>query len=372
MAGTAASRAPRVLRRPARTVRRMVADAAIVRRAAEVHRAGLLPVTARALGLRRRGWAMSDAAVLGLLDPVEGPPRERWAVRRREVLALQEALNPAEAEHLTEDKAEFARVCDAAGIPTVPVAAVLARDGDGAAGWADALARLAPARFVVKPSDAGLASGVRVMERAGDGAVDHEGRSWSWGRLASALTAEPWAAFVVQERLHPHPEIARLSGSTALQCIRVVTLLDGEGRARVLYRALRIAVGPGTTDAFRAPEGRTSGNLLARVGDDGMLALPVGVAPTGYGLVRLERHPVTGHALAGLPVPWAAEADLLAMRAAEAVRPLRTVGWDVALLPDRPVVLEGNAWWGATGDPDGALVAVRDALRAAVEGPPAG
>ena len=48
---------------------------------------------------------------------------------------------------------------------------------------------------------------------------------------------------------------------------------------------------------------------------------------------------------------------------------LRTIGWDVALLPDRPVVLEGNAWWGATGDPDGALVAVRDALRAAVEDP---
>ena len=56
----------------------------------------------------------------------------------------------------------------------------------------------------------------------------------------------------------------------------------------------------------------------------------------------------------------------LAVRAARAVAPLRTVGWDVAPTADGPMVLEGNAWWAPLQDPAGGSVPVRDALRQAV------
>jgi hypothetical protein len=296
---------------------------------------------------------------------------ERWAIRRREVLRLQEALNPASAVGATEDKARFAALCDRWGLPTPPVVAVLARSQDARAtarAWAAALARDAPPEMVVKPSSGSLATGVRVLRRTASGVADHTGREMSWDDLARELVAGPGDTLLVQPRLHPHPALASLTGRDVLQCLRVVTLLDADGRAGVLYTALRIAVGDTPVDSFRARGAGSTGNLIARVGDDGRLAAPVGVAPSGFGLVRVPRHPGTDRLLEGWAVPQAGEARALAARAAEAFAPLRTVGWDVAPTADGPVLLEGNVWWGATGDPDGALLPVRAALVGAVAG----
>ena len=162
---------------------------------------------------------------------------------------------------------------------------------------------------MVKPVTGSLARGLRLLERTGEGARDQLGRRRSWAELAQELAAEPWTGFVVQERLYPHPALERLSGSDALQCLRIVTLVEGAGRARVLYRALRIVVGTGATDSFRAEGGRATGNLIARVEQNGRLALPVGVAPGGFGLVRVAGHPSTGRLISeGVEVPWAAGA----------------------------------------------------------------
>jgi hypothetical protein len=60
-----------------------------VRGAARAHGAPAPLVALRALRLARRGWYMEDLALLGLLDPVGGPARERWAVRRRDIEGLQ-------------------------------------------------------------------------------------------------------------------------------------------------------------------------------------------------------------------------------------------------------------------------------------------
>ncbi len=42
------------------------------------------------------------------------------------------------------------------------------------------------------------------------------------------------------------------------------------------------------------------------------------------------------------------------------------MGWDVAPVPGGAVLIEGNAWWGASADPDGRLLPVKAALEAAV------
>lgn len=345
--------------------------------AARAHRAPLPAVAARASRLRRQGWHVGDLALLGLLDPRQGPARERWAVRRGEVLALQEALNPAWAVPETLDKRRFAAACARRGIATPPLAAVLERSGGRrptAAAWARALAERAPAEAVVKPASAELGAGVRVLRRQGRGARDAAGRRWSWDDLAADLARARHEAYVVQPRLRPCAELRRLSGSEVLQCLRIVTLLDERGRAEVLYAVLRISASAAVVDSFRAPGSGATGNLIARVERDGTLAIPVGVAPGGYGLVRVAVHPATGVALPGRPAPGWEAARALALRAAEAFAPVRTVGWDVAVTDEGPVVVEGNAWWGATGDPDGALLPVRDALRRAVAaaGSPAG
>ena len=45
-------------------------------------------------------------------------------------------------------------------------------------------------------------------------------------------------------------------------------------------------------------------------------------------------------------LPIGAAAKELVTSAALTFLPLRTIGWDVALTPMGPVLIEGNAWWG--------------------------
>lgn len=343
-----------------------------LRGASRAHHAPLSRVALRAWRLTRRGWHMGDLALLGLLDPVGGPERERWAVRRGEFERLQELLNPPGDVPLVQDKRLFEEACRERGLPTPEVIAVLERAGDPETTvrrWWRALVDHAPEDLVIKPISGQRGIGVRILRRIPGGVDDMRGTTLTWEGLARELEGGPDPAYLIQPRVRCHPELRALSGRDALQSLRIVTLLDADGRAEVLYALLRIAVGDALMDGFRAPDSGSTGNLIARVEADGTIATPVTVAPSGYGLVRVPRHPVTGLELTGFAVPEWETARELALRAAEAFAPLRTVGWDIAPVPGDAVLIEGNAWWGASADPDGRLLPVRAALEAAVSAP---
>lgn len=337
--------------------------------AARAHQAPLPRVALRAWRMTRRGWHMGDLALLGLLDPVEGPERERWAVRRGEFERLQEVLNPAAAVPLVQDKHVFEETCRDRGLPTPAIDAVLERGDDRDATvrtWARSLEEHARADLAVKPVSGQRGIGVRILRRVPGGVDDNRGTTLTWMELARELEAGPGETLIVQPRVFCHPDLRALSGRDALQTVRIVTLLDEDGRARILYALLRIAVGEELMDGFRAADSGSTGNLIARVEEDGTIALPVAASPSGFGLIRVARHPVTGRELAGYRVPeWEAARDL-ALRTAEAFAPLRTVGWDVAPVPGGAELIEGNAWWGASADPDGCLLPVRAALEDAI------
>ncbi len=322
-------------------------------------------VALRALRLRTRGWHLGDMAAAGLLDPRQSPAQKPWAVVPRHLERLQEALNPPEAVPLCEDKRLFAAACERFGLPTPPLAATLERSPDAgatAAAWARLLGDRAPAEFVVKPVDGHRGIGVRVLARAPEGAVRHDGGPVAWDALAQELLADRHPAYVVQERLHPHPELVRLTGSRALQTIRVMTLVEPDGRARVLSWGIRLAIGDQPIDSFH---GGSTGNLWALMNEDGSLATPLTVGPGGFAFVHVPVHPTTGIALAGHVAPGWEEARDLALRAARAFAVLPAVGWDVAVTPDEVTLTEGNAWWSLL-DPDGPIGEVTVALRASL------
>lgn len=345
----------RLAARPARLVGGL-------REAARAHDAATARVALRAARMRLRGWRLADMAALGLLDPA-APVDAAWAVRPGELTELQDRLNPPEAVARVEDKALFARICRRHGIPTPPTVAVLRRSSDRhwtVRDWAETLAREAPSAFVVRPASGPRAVGVRVLRRAELEAPGGDGVGW--GDLARELADGPWPELIVQAAPEPHPELAALCGGGVLATLRIVTLRD-EGRpARVLWAGLRLPTGADPAEGYRS----AGTGLRARVRRDGTLDRGVMVAPSGHGLLWVDEHPVSGRRISGTPVPdWEGCRDLAA-RAARAVAPLRTVGWDVAPTADGPVVVEGNAWWAALQDPAGGSVPVRDALRQAV------
>jgi hypothetical protein len=331
--------------RPLRVAGRLAA-------ASRHHGAPLPRVATHAYRQTRRGWRLGELAMLGLLDPDRGPDRAPWAVRAAEIERLQEALNPPEHVPVCEDKRRFADFCARAGLPGPRRLAVLERDAEPAATvleWSRILAEEGARRdIVVKPAGGHRGVGVRVLGRSCGALADHRGTPLDPVRLARRLAADEWAAYVVEERVRPHPALRALAGHEYLNTLRIVTLAEEGAPPRIVGCLWRVGTGGEPVDSFRSGATR---NLCAAVGEDGRAGMPWALAQSGFGLEPVPVHPATGARIEGYRVPdWNLARDL-ALRAAEALRELPSVGWDVALTDRGPMVIEGNAWWAWLCDP---------------------
>lgn len=345
--------------------------ARLLRRAARRHDAGVVAVSRRALRLYRvDGFRLAEAAPLGLLDPrVPDEALARYASRRR-LRPIQARLNASGLSALTEDKAVFYLFCRRLGLPIPALYALFYR---GAAGWGEggtvladrrawrALLDRLPDEFVVKPARASFGRGVTLVHREGGAFVDHLGRRASADELLDRLDADPEdEAFVVQERLRNHAELVRLSGSDTLQTMRIHTLVAPDGDCRVLEASLKVVTGDAIIDNIE--DGRT-GNVIAPISlPDGRLGQAVRESPDALACVSLAEHPRTGRRFEEITLPGWAEACALVRGAALEFLPLRALGWDVALTPRGPVIVEANMWWGPPNQVDG----MPDLLRALV------
>jgi len=302
---------------------------------------------ARARRLRRaHGFSLEESLALGLLDPAA--PLPTALISKREASAVQRRLNPHALEPLTENKAVFAAVAAAHGLPVPETLALLSRTGpagarpraETVAAWTRVLAGLRM-DVVVKPVHGWHGEGVRILRHAADGLRVEGGGTTTPGALAEELWDEGVGAWLVQPRLHNAGELAAIGRPGALHTLRVVTLCGPGGEARVLYAALRIAVSSPVAN-FR---GGTRGNLHVDLDDRGVLRAAWRPGSHGAGLEPATHDPVSGRPLAGVVLPGWDEAVGVCRRAARAFLPMRCIGWDVALTPAGPVLIEANAWW---------------------------
>jgi hypothetical protein len=273
---------------------------------------GRLAVAARLAGVwRRTGIRPGEALALGLGDPAVSDETLSACLSKVEMVALQDALNPTELTCLTEDKSVFYPLCQALHIPVPATLAIVTPGGGWVAGgrpltgreaWAGHFAEALPATFVSKPARGAYGDAVTVWSRVEGGFADHRGRVHSAAELHHALASHPaHRCFVVQERLADHEELRRLTGSAYLQTVRAATLVEPDGRPRLLYAELKLITGSNVIDNYM--EGRT-GNLCANVAcDSGLLAPARRPSPDGVGFVAVPNHPGTGLALEGVRLP---------------------------------------------------------------------
>ena len=84
--------------------------------------------------------------------------------------------------------------------------------------------------------------------------------------------------------------------------------------------------------------------------------------PNAILIERIERHPDSGVRFRDFLVPQWPMLREAAKHAAAAFPEFRTVGWDVALTPDGPVILEGNWHY----DPDGPQITLDRGIKSQV------
>lgn len=322
----------------------------------ECARASGTPVAALAPRFLRfvlaEGYSPSEVLMLGLLRG-DGPIDPRRFISKERMLAHQVRVNGREYFPYTEDKLVFFERCLAHGLPTPRVrgayAASAADTGSALPVARDAvqlsrlLARHAPWDFVIKPVDGVHGQGVRVLRYADGALATTAGQRQTVDSLVARLSASAYRHWLLQDRLFPHDDLVALSGSAFLQTARLVTAIKPDGHVIVPAAWLRIIGGDSAFDNFNFG---ASGNLV------GTLELPSGrldhvlaPGPPGHGLVEAARHPGTGAAFERFRLPFAQEILDLVQRAAKAFAPLRTIGWDVAITPDGPSLIEGNVTW---------------------------
>lgn len=232
------------------------------------------------------------------------------------------------------NKAKFAAYCQANGIRTVTT--LMSLDGT------DPEWPLPDEDLFVKPTGG---RGGRGAER-----WDCVAPSTFEGPAAERLSADELVQrlversrdtpLIVQQRMRPHPELSRITAG-ALPTLRVLTCLNEEDEPEVMAAMIRTSFGAN----------RTVDNLHA--GGIGTL-VDVGTGRLGKAsnlgadarLGWFSAHPDTGVQIEGAVVPcW----ELVKSAAVAAHRHFSdrvVIGWDVAVLEDGPIFIEGN------GNPD--------------------
>ncbi|WP_428245404.1 sugar-transfer associated ATP-grasp domain-containing protein [Ferrovibrio sp.] len=290
------------------------------------------------------GWVRRGSHMLALAWIDNVPPRNYVAYRlhdpaRREridasfygseilnLCAHLNRLNGAAGDDV-QDKARFAELCRAHGLPCIPTLAVF-RDGvqampsvpflpDGPDLWVKDLA-----------GDRG--SGATRWQREGE-VYRH---AWD-GRLcrpAELVAAWRQRDCIIQPCLDNHPALASLSAG-ALIDFRIITGIDRQGCVTVIAALAQLPC-----------SGQPARFIFAPVGPAGEIR-----SPGLHGLQPVSHHPDTGEPLAGAMVPcWPQALDLVVRAHGEVPEFSRFIflGWDVAITEAGPLLIETNAGWG--------------------------
>ncbi len=247
------------------------------------------------------------------------------------------AINRVKDLAVIDDKARFAVFCARHGLPTVPI---LAEFGPGGAEtWSGPTGELPRGDVFVKQSAATAVAGagaecwsydrLRGCWRRGEQALDAQALLERLRRLGSR------ARIVLQLRVHNHEKVGVFS-LRALCTVRAVTIKSQGKPAAHVRSCLRMPTGDAEVDH------PVHGGLAAPVLPGGILGAAVGnVVGPPY-----ASHPATGARIEGSELPFFAAVVALTEQAHDLAGVSAAIGWDIAITPDGPLLLEGNSVWG--------------------------
>jgi hypothetical protein len=251
----------------------------------------------------------------------------------------------------TGDKVRFTAHCVENGLTTIPILALIDSQPTAASAAfarptsADELAQVlerAPARLFVKLIDGTL--GIDAF------ALTREAGQWRFcNQMGSASELHRFLlgrlcgrrGWMMQPFVEANASLRRIMAPNALGTIRAITFWVGE-EPKIAVPILRIPAGDNVADNFSHG---LSGNLVA----------PIDLASGTLGRARYsrnrswpdivvtDRHPDTGGTITGFTLPFWRETKDLLIRAQASIPHMKTVGWDIAITDDGPLIVEANS-----------------------------
>lgn len=186
---------------------------------------------------------------------------------------------------------------------------------------------------VVKPVDGMMGHDIFFLCRRG-GRLFKEDQPCSLEELDEIYAS---SGYIIQERVVQHADLAALC-PTSVNTIRLYTVMLEDGQVIPFAPLLRIGrlgslVDNWATGGIAVGIDAATGKLLAR-----------GVFKPGCGTFAFE-HPETHVRFEGYPVPFYKEAEEMAVRLHRLMYRNHSIGWDIAITAQGPVIIEGNDRW---------------------------
>lgn len=135
------------------------------------------------------------------------------------------------------------------------------------------------------------------------------------------------------EVIKQHEEINAIY-SKSINTLRILTHFE-KGNVGIISSLMRIGVGGSIVD------NATSGGLFIGIDQEQGTLKRKAYRNLKFGGEELEKHPDTGFEFNNFQIPFFEEACTLAIDAAKYI-PNGLVGWDIAIAPDGPTIIEGN------------------------------
>ena len=136
----------------------------------------------------------------------------------------------------------------------------------------------------------------------------------------------------IEDVIENHPDIDKIYPFSA-NTMRVITIVDAKGEPHVIYGVFKMG---------------KNGRVVDNYGLHGPVDLETGefLFPAHSGDTTEDQHytehPYSHVQLVGMKVPMVKEVVECAKKAARVVPQMRYIGWDIAITPDGPAIIEGN------------------------------
>lgn len=299
----------------------------------------------------KKGFRPEYAFQLGLLNPEITESEISRYISKKAMIKIQEKLNPKSWEPLTEDKSIFYRYCMEIGIHIPQLYAISFKGSPGWSfngnvlnslqDWIKFLQEEVPSEFVIKPAGGAYGLDIQIFNRHEYTFTDTTGDKYCVDDIYKKIFSNPiYDCFIIQERIMNHAKIIDFTGSDTLQTLRMISFINSRNQQpQILYSSLKVASGKGIVDNF---ERGMTGNLKAEVSEKGFLEPAVTIGQNYPGIKSLIRHPKTNLRFDELQIPYWNETCDIIKKIAIKFLPVKIVGWDVAIAPNGPVLIEGN------------------------------
>ena len=288
------------------------------------------------LPLLYRAWRMYALALTENVMPIEymvnrlyEPERKDWLVdylywSEHNILQVLNQKTGADNNDV-QDKARFALICGQHGFPCIPTLAVYQ---GGKQSIPDTPFLPDQPSLWVKDLAGSNGSGAGQWQWQNGIYINAAGNTQTPAELVKAWYGRNC---LVQPVLNNHPRLASLSDTdNTLVVFRIVTGIEPDGKVHLITHFMALPLG-GFANRRLA--------LFCKLDDDGRI-----LSAFTPQRKSVERHPQTGAFIADITVPyWRETLALVKLAHQQAFSRFVFLGWDVAITPDGPILIETNS-----------------------------